>query len=530
MSQYAPARRAPVFVAILGSGFSGLAVAIELKRAGIDDFVVLERAATLGGTWRDNHYPGCACDVPSHLYSFSFAPKPDWSRAFAPQAEIRAYLERCADDFDVRRHIRFGCEIVDAAWDDGEARWSLRARSGETFVATAVVVGVGGLSNPSIPHLRGIEGFRGAQFHSARWDHSVDLRGKRVAVIGTGASAIQFVPQIQPVVDRLYLLQRTPAWVLPRPDRAYTALEKAAFGVVPGLRWLHRKWIYARLECRVVAFEHPALMRLVAAECRRHMARSISDPALRDRLLPRYTPGCKRILLSNDYYPALAQPNVEVLADEVAEVGAASLTLAGGRKLEVDAIVYGTGFTVHDYLGGLSIVGRDGVRLADRWRQGAEAYLGTTIAGFPNLFTMTGPNTGLGHNSMTVMIEGQAGYILQALRLLRDRDLASLECRRERQDVFNAWLARRTATTVWASGCKTWYLDERGKNTTLWPGLATAFRARTLRLRVADYVLGHRDPSRRRLTAASADRRPSAAPGARRRDARGRRTARARAA
>lgn len=506
MSQYAaagrvsPARREQAFVAILGSGFSGLAMAIELKRAGIDDFVVLERAATLGGTWRDNHYPGCACDVPSHLYSFSFAPKHDWSRAFAPQAEIRAYLERCADDFDVRRHIRFGCEVVDAAWDEDHARWILRARSGETFAANALVVGVGALSNPAIPRLRGIERFRGVHFHSARWDHGVDLRDKRVAVIGTGASAIQFVPQIQPAVARLYLLQRTPPWVLPKPDRAYTAWEKAAFAAVPGLRWLHRQWIYARLEGRVVAFEHPALMRIVENEARRHIARSIREPALRDRLTPRYTPGCKRILLSNDYYPALAQPNVEVLADEVAEVGEASLTLAGGRTLEVDAILYGTGFAVHDYLGGLTVTGRGGARLADRWREGAQAYLGTTIAGFPNLFTMTGPNTGLGHNSMIAMIESQARYALQALRTLRAHELASLECRRERQDAFNAWLTRRMAKMVWASGCKSWYLDEHGKNTTLWPGLATAFRARTRRLRLADYVLrvgerGQRHPA-----------------------------------
>jgi cation diffusion facilitator CzcD-associated flavoprotein CzcO len=464
-------------------------MAIELKRAGIDDFVILERAATLGGTWRDNHYPGCACDVPSHLYSFSFAPKHDWTRAFAPQEEIRAYLERCADEFDVRRHIRFNCEVVDAAWDEGQARWRVRARSGATVTASALVVGIGGLSNPAIPRLPGIERFRGVQFHSARWDHGADLRGKRVAVIGTGASAIQFVPQIQPVVDKLFLLQRTAPWILPKPDRAFAGWERAAFGAVPGLRWLYRHYIYARLEGRVLAFEHPALMRLVERQGRRHIERSIRDPALRDLLTPRYTPGCKRILLSNDYYPALAQPNVEVLGDEVAEVGERSVTLASGRTLEVDAILYGTGFAVHDYLGGMTVTGRDGVRLGDRWKQGAEAYLGTTIAGYPNLFTLTGPNTGLGHNSMVVMIEGQARYVRQALRLLHANPGAAIECRRERQDAFNAWLARRTATTVWASGCRSWYLDERGRNTVLWPGLATAFRARTLRLRLADYVV-----------------------------------------
>jgi cation diffusion facilitator CzcD-associated flavoprotein CzcO len=513
----APVTPEPCFAVIVGSGFSGLAMAAELRRAGIDDFVILERADALGGTWRDNHYPGCACDVPSHLYSFSFAPKRDWSRAFAPQEEIRAYLERCADDLDLRRHLRLGREIVAASWDEARGLWTVRASSGESFAGRALILAVGALSNPAIPRLPGSHRFRGAQFHSARWDHSVDLRGKRVAVVGTGASAIQFVPAIQPLVSRLYLLQRSAAWVLPKPDRAYTAREKAAFALVPGLRWLHRQWIYARLEGRVIAFQHPALMRrIVSRECRRHMERSIGDPALRARLWPSYQPGCKRILLSNDFYPALAQPNVEVLADEIAEVDETRVTLAGGRSLEVDAILYGTGFAVHDYLGGMRITGRGGVRLADRWRAGAEAYLGTTIAGFPNLFTLMGPNTGLGHNSMVVMIEGQARYAMQALRLLHGGGVASIECRQERQDAFNAWLRRRNAATVWATGCRSWYLDERGRNTTLWPGLATAFRARTLGLRLSDYVV--RAPAERapgplaRLRAAFADRLRGASP------------------
>lgn len=483
----APVRH--VQVAILGSGFSGIAIAAELKTAGIDDFVVLERAATLGGTWRDNHYPGCACDVPSHLYSFSFAPKSDWSRSFASHAEIRAYLERCADGLDVRRHILFGREITSAAWDDARSRWRLRASTGEELTAHALVMAIGALSNPAYPSLRGIERFRGAQFHSARWDHGYDLRGKRVAVIGTGASAIQFVPQIQPRVARLYLLQRTPPWVLPKADRAFSSWERAAFRLVPGLRWVYRQSIYWRMEGSVLAFDHPALMRLVEHQSTRHIERSIRDPELRRLLTPRYQPGCKRILLSNDYYPALAQPNVEVIGDELVEVSEQAITLAGGRSLEIDAILYGTGFTVQDYLGGMTITGRDGAGLASRWEDGAEAYLGTTVAGFPNLFVMTGPNTGLGHNSMIVMIEGQARYVREAICLLRDRGLASLEPRRDVQTAYNAWLARRHARTVWSSGCTSWYLDARGKNTTLWPGFATAFRARMARLRLDDFEL-----------------------------------------
>jgi cation diffusion facilitator CzcD-associated flavoprotein CzcO len=478
-----------VEVAILGSGFSGLAVAAELKRAGIEDFVMLERAATLGGTWRDNRYPGCACDVPSHLYSFSFAPRADWSRTYSPQAEIRAYLERCADDLDVRRHILFEREVVAAAWDDAAARWRVRARTGEELTAHALVLATGALSNPAYPRLPGIERFRGAHFHSARWDHDHDLGGERVAVIGTGASAIQFVPRIQPRVARLYLVQRTPPWVLPRLERAFSAREQAAFRRVPGLRWLYRQAIYWRLEARVLAFEHPALMRRVEKESERHIARSIHDPALRRLLTPRYTPGCKRILLSDDYYPALARPNVEVIGSELVGVSEHAITLADGRALEVDAIIYGTGFAVHDPLGGMAITGRDGASLASAWEDGAEAYLGTTVAGFPNLFVMTGPNTGLGHNSMIVMIEGQARYVRAAICALRDRGLASLEPRRDVQAGYNAWLARRHRRTVWSSGCTSWYLDARGKNTTLWPGFATAFRARMARLRLRDFEL-----------------------------------------
>ncbi|UQA57183.1 flavin-containing monooxygenase [Polyangium aurulentum] len=479
-----------VFVAIVGSGFSGLAVAAELKRAGIGDFVLLERASTLGGTWRDNHYPGCACDVPSHLYSFSFAPKHDWTRAFAPHDEIRAYLEQCADDLDLRRHILFDQQIVGATWDEGRALWRLRTRSGEELTANVLVMGIGALSNPAYPKLRGVERFRGAQFHSARWRHDYDLTGKRVAVIGTGASAIQFVPQIQPRVEKLYLIQRTPPWVLPKPDRAFSTWEKEAFRAVPGLRWLYRQSLYWRLEARVLAFvDHPALMRMVELEGKRHMARSIRDPKLRELLTPKYKPGCKRLLLSNDYYPALAQPNVEVLGDAVAEVSENAIELGSGRKLEVDAILYGTGFTVHDYLGGMRITGRDGVSLGDQWKDGAEAYLGTTVAGFPNLFMMTGPNTGLGHNSMIVMIEGQARLAGEAIGLLRDRNLASIEVRHEVQKDYNAWLQGRTAQAVWSSGCSSWYLDEAGKNTTLWPGFTAVFRARTARLRISDYEL-----------------------------------------
>jgi len=480
-------------VAILGSGFSGLAMAVELSRAGIDDFVILERAATLGGTWRDNHYPGCVCDVPSHLYSFSFAPKSDWSCVFAPQVEIRAYLEKCADDFDVRRHIRFETNLAEARWDEIDMRWHLRTGDGRERTANAVVLGIGALSNPAIPALPGIDRFRGAQFHSAEWDHDYDLAGKRVAVIGTGASAIQFVPQIQPEVEQLYVVQRTPPWILPKPDRPYTDREKRAFGSVPGLRWLYRQSIYARLEGRVIGLRHPALLGVVEREGKRHIARHIDDPELRARVTPTYKPGCKRVLLSNDYYPALAAPNFEVIDEGVSEVGKRSITFADGRTVEVDAIIYGTGFKVHDYLGGIRIFGTGGEDVGERWTEtGAQAYLGTTVAGCPNLFFLMGPNTGLGHNSMIAMIEGQAHYARQAIEMIHSGRADAIEPRRQRQDDYNQWINQRNSTTVWASGCRSWYLDDQGRNTTLWPSFVTSFRARTVRLRPGDYELRKR--------------------------------------
>ncbi len=482
------AGRTETAVAIAGSGFSGLGVAIALGKAGVDDFVVLERAGALGGTWRDNVYPGCACDVPSHLYSFSFAPRSDWTRAYAPQAEIRAYLEWCADRFDVRRRIRFGQEIVEAAWSEPDARWLLRTRGGGALAARVLVLATGGLSNPAVPAIPGLGRFRGARFHSARWDPAVDLRDRRVAVIGTGASAIQIVPSIQPLVSSLYVLQRTPPWILPRRDRAFRPWEQAVLRVIPGARWAYRQALYWRLEGRVLAFvDQPGLMRLVARRARRHLARSIPDPALRARLTPSYLPGCKRILLSDDYYPAVARPNVEVVTDAIAEVTERGVALCGGRALDLDAIVFGTGFEVHRHLGGMAVIGRGGVSLAERWRHGAEAYLGLAVAGFPNLFLMAGPNTALGHSSMIVVIEGQARYAARAIRHLLDERLASLEVKRDVESAYNAWLQGRAAGAVWSSGCRSWYLDPHGRNTTLWPGSATAFRARTARLRLADY-------------------------------------------
>ena len=479
---------ASVGVAIVGSGFSGLAMAIALLKAGRRDFVVLERADAIGGTWRDNTYPGCACDVPSHLYSFSFAPAPRWSRAFAPQAEIRAYLERCTDTFGVRPFVRFGRAVVEAAFDEASARWTLRTNRGETLTATAVVAGLGGLSNPTLPKIAGASTFAGEQFHSARWNHAYDLRGKRVAVVGTGASAIQFVPAIAPQVAALHLFQRTPPWVLGRPDRAYGARARRWLGASTLLRKAYRAAIYARYEARALGFVgDPRLMSLVAWFGRRAIARAIADPALRAAVTPTYVPGCKRILMSNEWYPTLARPNVEVVTEAIDRIEPHAVVTKDGVAREVDAILWATGFAVQAPLGSLRVRGREGADLGEAWKTGAETYLGITTAGFPNLFFLMGPNTGLGHNSMVYMIESQVRYVLGCLTWQREHGAAFVDVRRDAQQAFVGEMARRLDRAVWASGCTSWYLSEAGRNTTLWPGFTFEYRARTRRFDPAPF-------------------------------------------
>ena len=482
-----------VGVAILGSGFAGLAMAIKLREAGRDDFVVLEKAHAIGGTWRDNHYPGCACDVPAHLYSYSFAPNPDWSEAYAPQPEIRAYIERVAAQHGLRPFVRFGAEVVSAELDEHDATWTVRTADGRSFVADVVVAAGGGLSRPSTPRLPGLERFAGPTWHSAAWDHDVDLTGKTVAVVGTGASAIQFVPRIAPAVGKLHLFQRTPPWVLPRPDHHFTALERTLFRV-PAIRWLYRQLLYWRHEARAIPFTlRPEILKWAQRFAIQHLHHQVKDPALRQKLRPDYVMGCKRILMSNDYYPALARSHVEVVTDAIREVTRTGIVTADGTERAVDAIVFGTGFEIHDYLGPLRVVGRDGVELGAAWRRSAEAYLGTTVAGFPNLFTLIGPNTGLGHNSIIFMIECQVRYVMSALRAMREGGYATVEPRPELQRRFNDRIQERLERTVWSTGCKSWYQDAEGRNTTLWPGATAEFMLRTMRFAPSDYLMRRRD-------------------------------------
>jgi cation diffusion facilitator CzcD-associated flavoprotein CzcO len=478
-----------VTVAVIGAGFSGLGVAVRLRQTGITDFVILERAAALGGTWRDNSYPGCACDVPSHLYSYSFAPNPDWSRSFSPQPEIWRYLEDVADRYRLRGHLRFGAEVTRARWDPAGAHWQLDTTLG-SLTATVVMAAAGPLSEPSVPDIPGLNRFPGPVFHSARWDDGADLAGKRVAVIGTGASAIQLVPALQPAVQRLVLFQRTPAWVLPRRDRRITAAERWLYRHLPPAQRLARLAIYLGRESTVGAFTRwPGALRAAERFASAHLARSIRDPELQARLTPRYVLGCKRILLSDDFYPALAQPNAQLVASGLAKVDGPTLTAQDGTSVDADAIVFATGFIVTDMPFAHRLFDRNGVSLAESWRGDMAALRGTTVAGFPNLCLVIGPNTGLGHTSMIYMIESQLRYIEEYVRaVLGLGGRAALDARVDAQGRWNDRVQRRMTSTVWATGgCRSWYLNAAGRNPVLWPASTLAFRRATRRLDLGEY-------------------------------------------
>ncbi|MEU8588358.1 NAD(P)/FAD-dependent oxidoreductase [Streptomyces sp. NPDC048664] len=478
-----------VRVAVIGSGFGGLGAAVRLRREGITDFVVLERAAGVGGTWRDNSYPGCACDVPSHLYSFSFAPNPDWPRTFSGQEHIRAYLEHVADVFGLRPHLRFDSEVKLMTWDATELHWAIETSSGP-LTADVVVSATGPLSDPKVPDIPGLDGFPGQIFHSARWDHDYDLRGKRVAVVGTGASAIQIVPEIQPLVGRLTLFQRTPPWVMPRVDRAISGVERRLHRALPFTTQLRRGLLWGIRELQVQAFtKRPDELGLVERLARRNLARAIKDPALRAKLTPDYRIGCKRILLSNAYYPALARPNVDVVAAGLREIRGSTLVAADGTETEVDAIVFGTGFHVTDMPIADRVVGAEGRTLAETWSTGMASLRGATAAGFPNWMTIIGPNTGLGNSSMILMIESQLNYMADYLRQVDTLGgRVALDARQGAVDAWNHRVQERMKRTVWnTGGCTSWYLDADGRNTTIWPGTTTEFRSATRGVDLGEY-------------------------------------------
>jgi cation diffusion facilitator CzcD-associated flavoprotein CzcO len=477
-------------ILIVGAGFAGLGMAAALRAAGIEDFSVLEKGDDVGGVWRDNVYPGAACDIPSHLYSFSFEPKADWSRSFAPQPEILEYLRAIALKYQLRRHMRFQTEVQSADFDEQGGVWRITSTTGQRFDARIVVTACGQLNRPLIPALPGVDRFRGAAFHSARWDETSGLAGKRVAVVGTGASAIQIVPSIVDKVRRLHLFQRSAPYVIAKADRAYLGWERSLFDKIPAVMRLTRGGIYTAYEARALGLVFaPPLLVLLQRAFRRHLEDSVADPELRRRLTPDYPFGCKRVLLSNDYYPALQRPNAELVTDAIREVTTHGIVTADGRERAIDTIVYATGFKATEFLAPMAIRGRGGRELRAEWKDGAEAYLGIAVSGFPNLFMLYGPNTNLGHNSIIYMLESQIRYVTRCVQAIEARRLRYVDVAREAQTTFNAEVQRRIAGSIWSGDCTSWYKSASGKHTNNWPGFTFDYRRRTREPDFSDYEI-----------------------------------------
>jgi cation diffusion facilitator CzcD-associated flavoprotein CzcO/acetyl esterase/lipase len=462
---------------IVGAGFGGIGMAISLKKAGIDNFVLLEKSHDVGGVWRDNSYPGAACDVPSHLYSFSFEPNPNWSHVFSAQPEILAYLRHCADKYALKPHLRFGVQVERADYDEQESLWRVSLSDGSKLSSSLLITATGQLSKPLMPRIEGMDTFRGKAFHSARWDHSYRLEGKRVAVIGTGASAIQFVPAIADRVAQLTVFQRSPAYLLPRPDRAYSKWEHAMFARFPWTTKLYRLAVFVKYETRAIGFTRlRALMKVaVGLPFKMLLAKQVRDPALRARLVPDYPIGCKRILITSDYLPAIAKPNVNLVTDGIRRITPDGVETSDGLVHPADAIIYGTGFAASEFLSPMRVTGREGVNLNDAWRDGAEAYLGITVPGFPNFFMLYGPNTNLGHNSIVYMLESQVAHVMRCIAAMKEQGAAAIEVDPDRHQRFNARVQQRLAHTVW-NGCTSWYVDGRGHNSVNWPGFTLSYR------------------------------------------------------
>ena len=478
-----------VRIAIVGTGFAGLGLAIRLKEQGIEDFVLVERADEVGGTWQANTYPGCQCDVPSHLYSFSFAPNPGWTRTYSRQPEIWDYLRNIAAQHDLYPHIRFGHDLTAAAWDGERQRWKVETSRG-AWTAQLLIDATGPLSHPQIPRIRGMGSFKGTMFHSAAWDHEHDLTGERVAVVGTGASAIQLVPQIADRVGRMHVFQRTAPWILPHADRPTTRLERRLYKRLPFLQRVVRGGVYWSRESLLLGFiSKPNIMRGAEKIAAAHMHRQVKDPELRRKLTPTFRLGCKRVLISNNWYPALTRPGVELVTEGISAIRGNTIILEDGSEREVDTIIFGTGFHVTDPPSARLVRGRDGGTLAERMQSGIQAYLGATVEGLPNYFKLIGPNTGLGHNSMVYMIESQLNYVMDALRVMDEQGHAEFEVRPDAMAAYNAQIQSKLPGTVWMSGCASWYLDAEGKNTTIWPDFTWRFRHRTRRFDTRAYVM-----------------------------------------
>lgn len=477
-------------VLIVGAGFSGLGMAIRLRQQGRRSFLVVEKSDDIGGTWYDNRYPGCACDVPSHLYSFSFDLNPEWTRMYSSQQEIYEYLKRCAARYGILPHIRLNTCLVEAVWDESTKLWRATFGDGSIVESRALVSGVGALNIPRYPELPGIEQFAGPAFHSATWRHDVELDGKSVAVIGTGASAIQFVPHVAERAGKLYLFQRTPPWILPRMDFAITGKWRDRFRRSRLAMQAFRKLIFVGQEMLVLSFLGNRFLRgLITRLARRHLEAQVGDPKLRAALTPQYEIGCKRMLASNDFYPAVCRPNVELVTGAIAGVREHSIVTADGKERPVDVLIYGTGFRATELFCFTRIVGRNGVDLRDAWQTRMSAFLGVTVAGFPNFFLLLGPNTGLGHNSVVLMIEAQIRYVMSCLELMDRTGRTAIEVNPDAQQRFAQQVSGRLRRTVWQSGgCRSWYQDQKtGDNPVIWPGSVVEYVWRTRRASASDY-------------------------------------------
>jgi cation diffusion facilitator CzcD-associated flavoprotein CzcO len=475
-------------IAIIGAGFGGLGAAIRLKQEGIEDFVVLERGADVGGTWFANSYPGCQCDVPSNLYSFSFAPKADWSHSY-PQQQILDYMRDCARRFGIDEHIRLNCELLGATWSASDRQWTLETGHGEVR-ARVLIAAPGLLSEPTLPRIPGLEGFGGRVFHSAAWDHEHEFSGKRMALLGTGATAVQIAPRIRPLLERLHVLQRTPPWVLRHPGRPISPRLQRAYRSAPALQRLARLGVYALRESlgAGMAYE-PRLLKGAEFAARAHLRRQVADLELRRQLAPDYSLGCKRLLLSNEWYPTLTAPNCEVVTDPIAEITESGVLTADGTERDVDTIIWATGFAPTDPPIARRLHAGDR-SLSDVWGGSPQAFLGTTVAGFPNLFLLYGPNLNLGHSSIVYMLEAQIHYVLEALRAMRVSGAGTMDVRAEAQERWNAALQERLRRTVWnRGGCSSWYVDANGCNSVMWPGFTFRYRRRVNRFNPADYIL-----------------------------------------
>jgi cation diffusion facilitator CzcD-associated flavoprotein CzcO len=484
-----------VRVAILGTGFAGLGMAAQLVRHGIQDFVVIERAREVGGTWRDNSYPGAACDIRSDLYSFSFALNPNWQYRYGRQPEILDYLRGVADRFGLRSHIRFGTELERADWDDAAGLWRITTSTGD-ITATVLVSGHGPLIDPKWPSIPGLETFAGPRFHSAQWRHDVDLAGKDVAVIGTGASAIQFVPELQKIAKSVTVFQRTAPWIVPRGDAPSSERRKRWFARLPILQRASRAFVFTQSEVRFLGFRVRRIGRVFEAFSRSYLEAQVKDPELRAKLTPEFRIGCKRILISSSYYKAMVKPNVELVTERITSIDADGLTTADGVHRRVDVIVGGTGFDATHPPIARHVYGRGGVSLADRWSPHMSALRGTAVEDFPNLFLLVGPNTALGHNSIVYIIEAQLGYVLQALKVMERRGARTIVPRPEAQTAYNERIQRELRGTVWSvGGCTSFYLDDGGRNTTLWPHRAARFRRTVRRFQPSEYEI-EKEPAR----------------------------------